>query len=472
MKKILTLLFTLFALTIFAQEDRERVPDYFGVNLRPFTSTQINNLSNVREGDMRYNSTLKKFQSYNGTSWEELGSSLIYITQADYDLLSQDEKDNGNFAIIGLSSNGGGNGTVESVVAGTNISVDNADPANPIINSDVDGSETKLSEGTNVTISGAGTVASPYIINSTAGTGGTTDHGSLTGLGDDDHAQYYNQTRGDARYSQLGHNHAAAETTSGTFNIARIPTGTTSSTVSLGNHTHNASDISAGTLAIARIPTGTTSSTVSLGNHTHTIANITSLQSSLDGKAATSHTHTAAQTTSGVFDIARIPTGSTGSTVALGNHTHTINTGDIADGAVTKAKINSSFYEEGTFTPTFFADTSDDYSQISGFPVGQYVRVGNQVTVYVEIQNLTGSGTGFLRVGNMPFLPSDEFSFTAQVYGVNQSFYSIIASMQVATGYVSFYIQTSLDGALNEGLSDITFSNAMLKFSGTYITND
>lgn len=30
---------------------------------------------------------------------------------------------------------------------------------------------------------------------------GSTDHGALTGLGDDDHAQYLNQTRGDARYA-------------------------------------------------------------------------------------------------------------------------------------------------------------------------------------------------------------------------------------------------------------------------------
>ncbi len=33
-----------------------------------------------------------------------------------------------------------------------------------------------------------------------AGGGGTTDHGSLIGLGDDDHAQYHNDTRGDIRY--------------------------------------------------------------------------------------------------------------------------------------------------------------------------------------------------------------------------------------------------------------------------------
>lgn len=33
------------------------------------------------------------------------------------------------------------------------------------------------------------------------------DHGALTGLGDDDHPQYLNQTRGDGRYSRLGHTH-------------------------------------------------------------------------------------------------------------------------------------------------------------------------------------------------------------------------------------------------------------------------
>lgn len=33
-----------------------------------------------------------------------------------------------------------------------------------------------------------------------------TDHGSLTGLGDDDHTQYHNDTRGDARYLQIANN--------------------------------------------------------------------------------------------------------------------------------------------------------------------------------------------------------------------------------------------------------------------------
>lgn len=39
----------------------------------------------------------------------------------------------------------------------------------------------------------------PVTVSGSGGTG-TSDHGSLTGLGDDDHTQYHNDTRGDARY--------------------------------------------------------------------------------------------------------------------------------------------------------------------------------------------------------------------------------------------------------------------------------
>ena len=42
-------------------------------------------------------------------------------------------------------------------------------------------------------------------------------------------------------------------------------------------------------------------------SHTHTIANVSGLQGALDAKAASSHTHSAANVTSGTFDIARIP---------------------------------------------------------------------------------------------------------------------------------------------------------------------
>lgn len=63
------------------------------------------------------------------------------------------------------------------------------------------------------------------------GGGGVTDHGALTGLGDDDHTQYHNNTRGDARYSQLGHSHsyltqAAADALYAVI-ASQVPTGGT-----------------------------------------------------------------------------------------------------------------------------------------------------------------------------------------------------------------------------------------------------
>lgn len=48
-----------------------------------------------------------------------------------------------------------------------------------------------------------GSLYSPHLTGP-AGPPGTTDHGSQQGLGDDDHPQYYNQTRGDARYLKRG----------------------------------------------------------------------------------------------------------------------------------------------------------------------------------------------------------------------------------------------------------------------------
>lgn len=54
-------------------------------------------------------------------------------------------------------------------------------------------------------------------------------------------------------------------------------------------------------------------------SHSHAISDTTGLQTALDGKAALTHTHPASDVASGTLDIARIPTGQTGSTVPFGN---------------------------------------------------------------------------------------------------------------------------------------------------------
>ena len=94
------------------------------------------------------------------------------------------------------------------------------------------------------------------------GSVGVTDHGLLTGLADDDHPQYLTEARGDARY--------AAVDSSPTITLAGDASGSVTLT-NLGN----------GTLTVA----------VNDDSHNHTIANVDNLQTTLDGKAASSHTH-------------------------------------------------------------------------------------------------------------------------------------------------------------------------------------
>ena len=129
--------------------------------------------------------------------------------------------------------------------------------------------------------------------------------------------------------------------TSGTLDIARVPTGTTGSTVAFGNHTHanyaatSHSHVAADVTDLQAALDGKANA-----SHTHSVANVTGLQTTLDSKASTTHTHSAADVTSGTLDItripnlaaskitsgtldvARIPTGTSGVTVALGDHTH------------------------------------------------------------------------------------------------------------------------------------------------------
>ena len=138
---------------------------------------------------------------------------------------------------------------------------------------------------------------------------------------------------------------AASQITSGTFAIARIPTGQTGSTVPLGNDARfsdartptahatshqdggtdelglDGSQITSGTVPIARIPTGQTGSTVPFGNDARFS----------DARTPTAHASShqdggsdelaldASQVTTGTLAIGRVPTGTSGTTVALGS---------------------------------------------------------------------------------------------------------------------------------------------------------
>jgi hypothetical protein len=93
----------------------------------------------------------------------------------------------------------------------------------------------------------------------------------------------------------------------------------------------SASDLSAGTVAIARIPTGTTSSTVCIGNDsrlsdartptahksTHSTGGSDALSAADIGAASSTHTHAASDITSGTLSASRLPIASAGTIGAI-----------------------------------------------------------------------------------------------------------------------------------------------------------
>jgi microcystin-dependent protein len=142
---------------------------------------------------------------------------------------------------------------------------------------------------------------------------------------------------------------------SGNFNAGTITANLTGNVT--GNVTGNAS--TATKLATARTITlgGNLSGSVSFDgsanatltaavaddSHNHIIANVDGLETALNGKqaagsyAAATHTHDASNITSGTLAIARIPTGTTNSTVCIGNDSRLLPPGAIMPFAMNSA---------------------------------------------------------------------------------------------------------------------------------------
>jgi len=89
-------------------------------------------------------------------------------------------------------------------------------PTNYKVELALTGSSSTSSEGTtdhselsNLDYASSGHTGFAPASHSHSGESGVSDHGELTGLEDDDHTQYHNDSRGDSRYSQLDHSHDA-----------------------------------------------------------------------------------------------------------------------------------------------------------------------------------------------------------------------------------------------------------------------
>jgi hypothetical protein len=197
-------------------------------------------------------------------------------------------------------------------------------------------------------------------------------------------------------FASAPHTHDAADVQSGVFSINRIPTigytalsGVPTAFVA-ATHTHDAADIQSGTLSINRIPAiGYTAlsgvpSTFAPSAHTHSTSDVVSFTAaaaaaapvqSVQGQtgavslvaadltaAAATHSHDAADVTSGKFDIARIPTigytALSGVPTAFSPATHTHDASDVQAGTFDVARIPTIGYTAIGGVPTTFSPSS------------------------------------------------------------------------------------------------------------------
>lgn len=204
------------------------------------------------------------------------------------------------------------------------------------------------------------------------------------------------------------------------------------------SHEHAAGDITSGTLAIGRIPTGTTASTVALGNHTHS------------AYAAADHDHAAGDITSGTLAKARGGTGTDGSSVAANRVLASPNgsTGAISFRALVAADLpditfnalsDAAITERAAHYATGINNTTSEYTS-AGATGWTYIKIANTVFAWGFVSASTAISTAF---GSLYISSADRYM-----------------RLPVAmTNIVSCIFGTAFGGASNSGVSAVLRGN-------------
>lgn len=296
---------------------------------------------------------------------------------------------------------------------------------NPIVEGDryLEAAKAKADDGGKVTLGDGARVADPSDLYPTSalgggGGGGVTDHGALTGLSGDDHTQYHNDARGDARYyqqSQVDTALAGKANTSHTHTLSDVTDAGTAAAADTGDfaaaaHSHVAADVTdLGDAATKNV--GTADGTVAAGDHNHTGV-----------YAPASHTHTVSEITD-AGDAAGKNTGTTAGTVAAGDHTHTL--ADVTDSG------NSAGLDVGTAPGTVAAGdhghTLSDISDAgtaaaqdsSAFAAASHTHVAADVTDLGDSATKdVGTGSGDVASGDHGHVAADvAFAATDRLLG-------------------------------------------------------
>lgn len=185
--------------------------------LRAHASWWVTNNPVLRLGDFGVEKVTDRFKIGDGvTAWIDLHyhestysilaqAAELFVSTADLDddvaaLINDDATPSDvRAALDALYTGGGGGGTVDSVVAGSNISVDSTDPANPVVSTDA--VVESIVAGANVTVD-ATDPANP-VVSASGGAGGLDDAG-VAALVDDDTTPSDTRAALDAIYAVIG----------------------------------------------------------------------------------------------------------------------------------------------------------------------------------------------------------------------------------------------------------------------------
>lgn len=258
------------------------------------------------------------------------------------------------------------------------------------------------------------------------------------------------------------HSHAASDVTSGTFDIARIPTiGYTAlsgvpASFTPQSHTHDAADVQAGTLDIARLPT----------------IGYTALSGVPATFAPAAHTHDAVDVTSGTFDIARIPaigyTAITGVPTAFQPVTHTHDAADVQSGTFDIGRIPTISYTALSNVPASFTPDTNvaNVVSVNGITGTPAIVAGSGITVSTAGDQITIAAGSSLP----PQAGYDGPLVTDGTAAAWTSRFSIVSPVLVQGAGMTFSTDTSLGQitiAYAGGTSGVTVGSATPQDLGT-----
>lgn len=183
----------------------------------------------------------------------------------------------------------------------------------------------------------------------------------------------------------------------------------------------------------------------------------TATQTALDGKANTSHVHSGADITSGTVPVGQLPTGSTGSTVSLGNHTHAVATGGTG---LTSVTANS--YVKGNGTAALVERTYAQVRTDLGFDA-----VWTAPDTFAA--NMTNAGSPWYDVGAW-ISPDGEHHWRGRVlaganYTANATIFTLAAGVRPVRD-VEFQIRSIGVGAA-AGFLKVTAATGAVSFSAS-----